>query len=195
MGTAADTVQALLLAREFYLRWAQQRDACLRTVEQLPRSRLRTAITRLLSTQTLSQARVQADGAACCLADLHGDSVFASAGFRAPTDVFFGPSLRMRDGSAAPTVRGLGSDLGLVLMLVDLQGAAQSFLESVRTLPCLPNARKVSACARRFQADDDRAISCLKGQRLSGEATHACAVFFRENLPHEVGSRVMEMAY
>ena len=191
-------IAPFLLARDAFRRYVQQRDACLTLVqERLPRSKLRAALLRLLTTQALADARAMADCAACALANVHGDHVFAPAGFKAPTDVFFGPSLRMPDGTAGPRARSPGNELGLpeVLMLVDLEGAATSFLQSVQHLPCLPSARKVSACARRFKADYGRAMSCLKEQRLDGEAGHACSVYFRENMPADVGSRVIDFAY
>ena len=194
----SSAISPFLLARDAYRRWVQQRDACLRMVEErLSRSRLRSALTRLLTTQALADARAQADCAACALANVHGDHVFAPAGFKAPTDVFFGPSLRMPDGTAGPRARSPGNELGLpeVLMLVDLEGAATSFLQSVQHLPGLPSARKVSACARRFKADYDRAMSCLKEQRLACEAGHACSVYFRKNMPADVGARVIDFAY
>ena len=71
MDTTA--IAPFLLARDAYLRWARQRDFCLRMIEQrLPRSRARTALARFLATQTLADARVQADGAAVAVADQHG---------------------------------------------------------------------------------------------------------------------------
>ena len=89
MDAATQAIAPFLFAREAYLRWVHQRDACLRMIEQrLPRSKVRGAMVRLLATQTLADVRVQADGAACSLADLHGDSVFASAVGRFSTDVF-----------------------------------------------------------------------------------------------------------
>ena len=109
----SSAISPFLLARDAYRRWVQQREACLRMIEErLSRSRLRSALTRLLTTQSLADARVPADGAACALADLHGDSVFASARCRASTDVFFGPSLRMPDGSGGPRAQSLGNELG-----------------------------------------------------------------------------------
>lgn len=189
-------IAPFLIAREAYLHWAQERDACLRMVEQrLSRSKARAALTRFLATQTMADARLQADGAAIALADRHGESVFASAGLRAPTDVFFGRSLRTPDASAGPR-QSPGGGLGLpeLLMLVDLEGATRSFLASVRDLPGLPSPRKLAACERRFKVEYDRATASLKGQ-CDGEASCACAAYFRQALPKDVGTRVIDYAY
>ena len=194
----SSAISPFLLARDAYRRWVQQRDACLRMIEErLSRSRLRSALTRLLTTQALADARAQADCAACALANVHGDHVFAPAGFKAPTDVFFGPSLRMPDGSAGPRAQSPGAEIGLpeVLSFIDLDGAACAFLQSVRDLPGLSSRRVVDACERRFKAEYGRAMACLKRQRLEGEASHACAVYFRQALPEAVGERVLGMAY
>ena len=189
MGTP--TITPFLLAREAYRRWAQQREACLRMIEQLPRSKLRTALLRALA-QTLGEFRVRADGAACAYADRHrSDSVFCAAGIRAPTDVFYGSKL-WTPGSV-PKAR---CDWGLpeILMLLDLDSAAQVFMNSVRELPGVLDAG-LNACEHRYRAAYDMAIAALKGQRLDGEASHACAVYFREALPKEIGSRVIDFAY
>ena len=95
-------------------------------IEQLPRSKLRTALLRALA-QTLGEFRVRADGAACAYADRHrSDSVFCAAGIRAPTDVFYGSKL-WTPGSD-PKAR---CDWGLpeILMLLDLDSAAQVFMK------------------------------------------------------------------
>ena len=194
----SSAISPFLLARDAFRRYVQQRDACLTLVQgRLPRSKLRVALLRLLTTQALADARVQADGAACALANVHGDHVFAPAGFKAPTDVFFGPSLRMPDGSAGPRAQSPGAEIGLpeVLSFIDLDGAAWAFLQSVRDLPGLSSRRVVDACERRFKAEYGRAMDCLKRQRLDGEAGHACSVHFRTKLPAGVGVRVMDLSY
>ena len=193
MGTP--TITPFLLAREAYRRWAQQREACLRMIEQLPRSKLRTALLRALA-QTLGEFRVRADGAACAFADKHrSDSVVCEAGITAPTDVFYGSTLCTPGLGAGPKAHRLGCDWGLpeILMLVDLDSAAQAFMNSVRELPGVLDAG-LNACERGHRVDYDKAIAALKG-RLGGEASHACAVYFREALPKEIGSRVIDFAY
>ena len=195
MGTP--TVTPFLLAREAYRRWVVQRDVCLRMVEQLPRSRLRTALMRVLAPQILGEFRVRADGAACSFADRYrSDSVFCEAGIKAPTDVFYGSTLWAPGSSAGPKAQRSGCDWGLpeILMLVDLDSAAQVFMNSVRELPGVLDTG-LDACERVYKAAYDKAITALKGQRLDGEASHACAVYFREALPQEIGSRVIDFAY
>ena len=53
----------------------------------------------------------------------------------------------------------------------------------------------LNACERQYRADYDKAIAALKSQRLHGEASHACAVYFREALPREIEARVIDFAY
>ena len=195
MGTT--TITPFLLAREAYRRWAAQRDACLCMTEQLPRSRLRTALMRALAPQALGEFRVRGDGAACAFADNHlSDAVFSDAGITAPTDVFYGSTLWAPGSSAGPKAQRSGCDWGLpeILMLVDLDSAAQVFMNSVRELPGVLDTG-LDACERVYRAAYDKAITALKGQRLDGEASHACAVYFREALPQEIGSRVIDFAY
>ena len=196
MGTP--TVTPFLLAREAYRRWVVQRDVCLRMVEQLPRSRLRTALMRVLDPQILGEFRVRADGAACSFADRYrSDSVFCEAGIKAPTDVFYGSKLSTPGSSAGMRAERAGCDWGLpeILMLLDLDSAAQVFMNSVRELPGVLGTGGLDACERGYRAAYDKAITALKGQRLDGEASHACAVYFREALPKEIGSRVIDFAY
>ena len=195
MGTP--TIAPFLLAREAYRRWAQQREACLRMIEQLPRSKLRTALMRVVVPQALGEFRVRADGAACAFADKHrSDSVFGEAGITAPTDLFYGPTLCTPGLGAGPKAHRLGCDWGLpeILMLVDLDSAAQVFMNSVRELPGVLDTG-LDACERGYRVAYDKAITALKDQRLDGEASHACAVYFREALPQEIGSRVIDFAY
>ena len=118
MGTPIIT--PFLLAREAYRRWAAQRDACLCMTEQLPRSRLRTALMRALAPQALGEFRVRGDGAACAFADSHrSDAVFSDAGITAPTDVFYGSKLSTPGSSAGMRAERAGCDWGLheILML------------------------------------------------------------------------------
>ena len=192
-------IAPFLVARDAYRRWLKLRDACLRMVqERLPRAKLRTALLRCITTQALTDARLQADAAACALANVHGDQVFASAGIWAPTDCFYGQSLRAPGNArAGPATQSRGNEMGLpeVLGFIDLDGAAFAFLQSVRDLPGVPSRRVVDACEKRFKAEYGRAMDCLKRQRLEGEASHACAVYFRQALPDDVGQRVLELAY
>ena len=201
MSTAtkpAPNVTPFLLARDAYIRWCKQRDACLGMIEQrLPRrSRLRTALMRVLTPQVLSAFRVEADGAACSFADYHGDSVFSSMGINAATSVFFGPRVRSSDLGTQAQSPGCALGLPEILMILDADSCARGFMNSVRELPAVLNAGgRLDACARRYEVDYERAISCLKEQRLDGEASHACSVYFRKALPADVGSRIIELAY
>ena len=152
---------------------------------------------RVLDPRILGEFRVRADGAACSFADRYrSDSVFCEAGIKAPTDVFYGSKLSTPGSSAGMRAERAGCDWGLpeILMLVDLDSAAQVFMNSVRELPGVLDAG-LNACEHRYRAAYDMAIAALKGQRLDGEATHACAVYFREALPKEIGSRVIDFAY
>ena len=124
--------------------------------------------------------------------------MFTTAGIRSPTDCCYGPSLSAPDNlSPGPKTQSRGNEIGLpeVLGFIDLDGAACAFLQSVRDLPGLSSRRVVDACERRFKAEYGRAMACLKRQRLEGEASHACAVYFRQALPEAVGERVLGMAY
>ena len=195
MGTP--TITPFLLAREAYRRWAAQRDASLCMTEHLPRSRLRTALMRVLDPQILGEFRVRADGAACSFADRYrSDSVFCEAGIKAPTDVFYGSKLSTPGSSAGMRAERAGCDWGLpeILMLLDLDSSAQVFMKSVRELPGVLETG-LNACERQYRADYDKAIAALKSQRLHGEASHACAVYFREALPREIEARVIDFAY
>ena len=122
--------------------------------------------------------------------------MFCSVGVNAATGVFFGPSVRASD--AGPEAQSPGCALGLpeILMILDADSYARGFMNSVRELPAVLNAGgRLDACARRYEVDYAKAIACLKEHCLDDDATHACSVYFRQNVPRDVGTRVIEYAY
>ena len=117
-------------------------------------------------------------------------------GVNAATSVFFGPSVRASD--AGPEAQSPGCALGLpeILIILDADSYARGFMHSARELPAVLNAGgRLDACARRYEVDYAKAIACLKEHCLDDDATHACSVYFRQNLPRDVGTRVIEYAY
>ena len=185
-------IAPFLVARDAFRRYVQQRDACLRMAQEgLPRSALRTALLRLFTTQALADARVQADGAACALASVQRDDVFASARIRDPA-ACFGMSLRAPENlSAGPRRQSRGTE---VFGFIGMKTAACGFLQSVRDRPGLSSRRAVDACERRFEADNAKAMACLQEHSPGSQVARACAVHFRQDLPEDVSKRVLHMA-
>ena len=117
-------------------------------------------------------------------------------GVNAATGVFFGPSVRA--SGAGPEAQSPGCALGLpeILIILDADSSARGFIQCVFQLPGVLNTEgKLDACMRRYEVDYAKAIACLKEHCLDDDATHACSVYFRQNLPRDVGTRVIEYAY
>ena len=99
--------------------------------------------------------------------------------------------------SAGPRTQSRGNEIGLpeILLLIDLHGAANSFLQSIRSLPVLSNTRAVDAREKRLETDYTKAMACLQEHSLDHQAAYVNAVHFRQALPEAVGARVLELAY
>ena len=82
-----------------------------------------------------------------------------------------------------------------ILLLIDLHGAANSFLQSIRSLPVLSNTRAVDAREKRLETDYTKAMACLQEHSLDHQAAYVNAVHFHQALPEAVGARVLELAY